>query len=44
MDVGAWLRNLGLGRYEQAFRDNAVDGDVLLGHVEGVGELTVKVA
>lgn len=29
MDIGAWLRGLGLGQYEQAFRDNAVDGDVL---------------
>jgi hypothetical protein len=23
MDVGEWLRNLGLGEYEAAFRDNA---------------------
>ena len=29
MDVGAWLRGLGLGQYEQAFRDNAVDAEVL---------------
>ena len=29
MDVGSWLRGLGLERYEQAFRDNAVDGEVL---------------
>ncbi len=29
MDVAAWLRRLGLGQYEQAFRDNAVDGEVL---------------
>ena len=29
MDVGAWLRGLGLGRYEQAFRDNDVDAEVL---------------
>ena len=29
MDVGAWLRSLGLGQYEQAFRDNAVDEHVL---------------
>ena len=29
MDVGAWLRELGLGQYEQAFNDNAVDGEVL---------------
>ena len=29
MDVGAWLKDLGLGEYEAAFRDNAIDGDVL---------------
>ena len=29
MDVAAWLRELGLGQYEQAFNDNAVDGEVL---------------
>ena len=29
MDIGAWLRDLGLGQYEQAFRDNDIDGDVL---------------
>lgn len=29
MDVGAWLRSLGLGQYEPAFRDNAVDEHVL---------------
>ena len=29
MDVGSWLRSLGLGQYEGAFRDNAVDADVL---------------
>lgn len=29
MDVGDWLRGLGLERYEQAFRDNDVDADVL---------------
>ena len=29
MDIGAWLRGLGLGQYEQAFRDNAVDAEVL---------------
>src|SRR3954447_11075082 len=31
MDVGAWLRGLGLGQYEQAFRDNDVDAAVLPG-------------
>ncbi len=29
MDIGTWLRGLGLGQYEQAFRDNDIDGDVL---------------
>ena len=29
MDVGEWLRSLGLGQYEAAFRDNGVDADVL---------------
>ena len=29
MDVGSWLRELGLGQYEAAFRDNAVDGVIL---------------
>ena len=30
MDLSAWLRDLGLGQYEQAFRDNAIGLDVLL--------------
>src|SRR5271169_2737791 len=29
MDVGSWLRSLGLGQYEANFRDNKIDGDVL---------------
>src|SRR5260370_39781617 len=29
MDVGAWLRSVGLGRYELAFSDNSIDADVL---------------
>ncbi|MCS3896080.1 hypothetical protein M2171_005213 [Bradyrhizobium japonicum USDA 38] len=29
MDVAAWLRGLGLGRYEQTFRENDVDAEVL---------------
>ena len=29
MDVDAWLRDLGLGQYEGAFRDNAVDAEIL---------------
>ena len=30
MDVGGWLRSLGLEQYEAAFRDNAIDEKVLL--------------
>jgi class 3 adenylate cyclase len=30
MDLSAWLRNLGLSQYEQAFRDNAIEPDVLV--------------
>ena len=29
MDVGDWLRSLGLERYEAAFRENAIDETVL---------------
>ena len=29
MDVVVWLRSLGLGRYEAAFRENAIDETVL---------------
>jgi SAM domain (Sterile alpha motif)/Adenylate and Guanylate cyclase catalytic domain len=29
MDVGDWLRGLGLAQYEAAFRDNEVDGKIL---------------
>src|SRR5947209_6317097 len=29
MDVANWLRKLGLERYESAFRENKIDGDVL---------------
>ena len=29
MDVGGWLRNLGLGKYEAAFHENAIDEQVL---------------
>src|SRR5256886_2758533 len=29
MDVGSWLRGLGLGQYEAAFRENAIDDTVL---------------
>jgi DNA invertase Pin-like site-specific DNA recombinase len=29
MDLGAWLRSLGLGKYEAAFRENEIDETVL---------------
>jgi class 3 adenylate cyclase/predicted ATPase len=29
MDVGGWLRGLGLGQYEEKFRDNKIDWDLL---------------
>ena len=29
MDIGGWLRGLGLQRYEQAFRENRIEPDVL---------------
>jgi len=29
MDVADWLRSLGLGQYETAFRENGIDADVL---------------
>jgi hypothetical protein len=29
MDLGAWLRSLGLEQYEAAFRENAIDDTVL---------------
>src|SRR5271163_2813864 len=31
MDVVVWLRNLGLGKYEAAFRENEIDETVLSG-------------
>ena len=30
MDIRSWLRGLGLGQYEAAFRENEVDNTVLL--------------
>ena len=30
MDIGEWLRGLGLERYVQAFRDNEIDADILM--------------
>src|SRR3954454_4221024 len=29
MDIGAWLHRLGLGQYEQPFRDHDIDADLL---------------
>jgi SAM (Sterile alpha motif) domain-containing protein len=29
MDIAAWLRGLGLGKYDPAFRDNEIDWEVL---------------
>jgi hypothetical protein len=29
MDVGGWLRSLGLGQYEGNFRDHEIDADLL---------------
>ena len=29
MDVGEWLRGLGLGQYETVFREHTIDMDVL---------------
>jgi class 3 adenylate cyclase/predicted ATPase len=42
MDIGGWLRSLNLGRYEAAFRDNAID-ELVLPHltVEDLKEIGV---
>src|SRR5262245_66234998 len=29
VDIASWLRRIGLEQYEQAFRDNAIDAEVL---------------
>jgi SAM domain (Sterile alpha motif) len=29
MDIGGWLRGLGLGQYEATFRDSEIEADVL---------------
>src|SRR5262249_4969478 len=45
MEVGDWLRNLGLERYEPAFRRNHIDGEVLLKlTAEDLRELGVEAA
>ena len=35
MDLGDWLRGLGLGQYEDVFRENEIDGSVLPDLTEG---------
>ena len=35
MDVGVWLRTLGLGRYETLFRENDIDVEVLSDLTDG---------
>jgi class 3 adenylate cyclase len=35
MDVGAWLRGLGLGQYETVFRESEIDAEVLPDLTEG---------
>jgi SAM domain (Sterile alpha motif)/Adenylate and Guanylate cyclase catalytic domain len=35
MDVGAWLRDLGLGQYETVFRESEIDAEVLPDLTEG---------
>ena len=37
MDVGGWLRTLGLGQYEAVFRASEIDADILpkCGHPRG---------
>ena len=35
MDVGDWLRSLGLGQYEGVFRDNEIDGVAVPTEIDG---------
>jgi hypothetical protein len=35
MDVGDWLRGLGLGKYEETLRNSAIDMDVLADLTDG---------
>jgi class 3 adenylate cyclase len=35
MDIGDWLRGLGLGQYEATFRENEIDGGVLADLTDG---------
>ena len=43
MDIVVWLRSLGLGKYEAAFRENEIDETVLpsLTHENNLKELGV---
>ncbi len=45
MDIAAWLHSLGLGQYEQAFRDNNIDTEVLAhltaDDLTGLGVVTI---
>jgi hypothetical protein len=44
MDLGGWLRSLGLGQYEAAFRDHAIDHAVLLSlTAEDLKDLGVRI-
>ena len=29
IDLGEWLRSIGLGQYDKAFRENGIDADIL---------------
>src|SRR5258708_3291456 len=43
MEIGVWLRGLGLSRYEAAFRENSIGVDVLPDLTDGdLGQLGVK--
>jgi hypothetical protein len=45
MDIGAWLRDLGLGRYAASFEANAIDHEVLSEVTEAnLGKLGVPLA
>jgi hypothetical protein len=41
MDLGGWLRSLGLEQYEAAFRENAIDPTILLRLTEDLKDLGV---
>jgi class 3 adenylate cyclase len=37
MDVGGWLRGLGLGQYEEKFRDNKIDARLTVDDLKDIG-------